>query len=92
MSAANESGRFRPNSRFGEHQCPLSRADPSSDQKTQMTASLIGLLGQARFPCCLGSLSLIRVTLLFAVCLMARGTSLHTCVGLAVESLALRRA
>lgn len=54
----------------------------------RMAASLIGRLGQARFPCCLGSLSLIRVTLLFAVYLMARGTSLHACVGLVVESLA----
>ena len=40
----------------------------------------------------LGRLSLIRVTLLFAVCLISRGTSLHACVGLAVESLALGRA
>ena len=39
-----------------------------------------------------GRLSLIRVTLLFAVWLMSRGTSLHACVGLAVESLALGRA
>ena len=43
---------------------------------------------QARFPYWLGSLLLIRITLLFAVCLMPRGASLHACVGLAVESLA----
>jgi hypothetical protein len=33
-------------------------------------ASLIGFLGQARFPVSFGALSLIRVTLLFAVWLM----------------------
>lgn len=58
----------------------------------RMSASLIGHLGQARFPYWLGPLSLIRVTLLFAVGLMPRGASLHACVGLVVESLALRRA
>ena len=56
------------------------------------SASLIGRLGQARFPCRLGFLPLIRGTLLFAVWLVPRGASLHACVGLVVESLALRRA
>ena len=64
----------------------------SSDQKTQMTASLIGCLGQARFPFIFWAIvthpghaslrSLVDTVL----------APLHACVGLAVENLASRRA
>ena len=57
-----------------------------------MTASLIGCLGQARFPFLNDLGSLIRVTLLFAVCFGVRKAPLHACVGSVVESPASRRA
>jgi hypothetical protein len=55
-------------------------------------ASLIGYLGQALVLVCFGSLSLIRVTLLFAVWFDVRMASLQAYVGSAVESPAFRRA
>ena len=72
------------------HPSPILNHPRPSPRRT--SASLIGRLGHARISYCLGSLSFIRVTLLFAVWLMPRGASLHACVGLAVESLALGRA
>jgi hypothetical protein len=68
---------------------PQSRP-PRTPQR--MSASLIGYLGQALLPVCFGSLSLIRVTLLFAVWFDVRMASLQAYVGSAVESPAFRRA
>lgn len=70
----------------------LRRAAPQQPTLRPRSASLIGCLGQARFPFSSGSLSLIRVTLLFAVWFDALVASLHACVVSDVESPALRRA
>ncbi|WP_370162748.1 hypothetical protein, partial [Limimaricola soesokkakensis] len=54
---------------LGDKLCNSSVLSESRRQRrgNRITASLIGRVGQAPLPCILGSMSLIRVTLLFAV-------------------------
>ena len=68
------------------------RAALSISHPQRSSASLIGCLGQARFPSILSMRSYIRVTLLFAVWFGVRSAPLHACVGMEVESPAFRRA